>query len=71
LANNEHDQISQIQLLEEYPSTAAYVPGAQGECQNSDQKFSKSEKQHQRCNIYGTYNPTMVTHETHGQNIQI
>ncbi len=38
LANNEHDRISRIQLLEEYPSTAVYVPGAQGECWNSHQK---------------------------------
>ncbi len=35
LADNEHNWISQIQLVEEYPSTAAYVSGAQGECKNS------------------------------------
>jgi hypothetical protein len=43
----------------------------QGECQNSPQKFLKSEKQHQRCITHGTYDPSMATHNTHGQNIQI
>ncbi len=71
LANNEHDWISRIELLEEYPSTTVDVPGVQGECQNSHQKFPKSEKQHWRRIIYGTCDPTTVTHDTHGQNIQI
>ncbi len=66
LTNNEHDIISRIQLLEEYPSTAAYVPGAQGKCWNSHQKFPKSEKQHRHRIKYGTYNPTTVTNKTHG-----
>ncbi len=39
LANNEHDIFSQIQLLEGYPGTAVYVPGAQGESQNCHQKI--------------------------------
>jgi hypothetical protein len=71
LANNEHDIISQIQLLDEYPGTAAHVPGAQGECQNYHQKFPKSEKQHLHRSTYGTYNSTTVTNKTHGQNKQI
>ncbi len=71
LANNEHDWISWIHLLEEYPSTAEYVSGAQGEFRYSHQKFPKSEKQHQRCITYGTYNPITVMNKTHGQNIQI
>jgi hypothetical protein len=69
VAINEHDIISQIQLLEEYHSTAAYVPGAQGECQNSHQKIPKSEKQHQRRITYSTYDPTTVTSKTYGQNV--
>ncbi len=44
LGNNQHDRTSWIQLLEEYPSTAAYVPGGKGECRNSRQKIFKSEK---------------------------
>jgi hypothetical protein len=51
--------------------TTAYVSGVQGECQNSHQKFAKSEKQHRHRILYGTYNPIMVAHKTHGQNIQI
>ncbi len=51
--------------------TAMYVPGAQGECRNYNQKFPKSEKQHWRHIIYGTYNPIMVTNEIHGQKIKI
>ena len=66
LVTNEHDWISQIQLFEVYPSTAAYEPGVQGECRNSHQKIPKYEKQHWRHVIHGTYNPTTVTHETHG-----
>ncbi len=69
--NNEHDIISQIQLHIGYPGTAAYVPGVQEECKNYHQKFPKSEKRDPRRITYGTYNPTMVTNETHGQNIQI
>jgi hypothetical protein len=34
-------------------------------------KFSKSEKQRQCCNTYGTYNAITLTHKTHGKNIQI
>jgi hypothetical protein len=34
-------------------------------------KFSKYEKQHWRRVIHGTYDLIMVTHKTHGQNIQI
>jgi hypothetical protein len=67
LANNEHDRISRIQLLEEYPSSAAYVSGAQGECQNSHQKNSKYEKQHGRHVKHGTHDPTTLMHKTHGQ----
>ncbi len=71
LANNEHDTISRIQLLEEYPSTVAYVPGAQGGCQNSHQKITKSKKHNRHRISYGTYVPTTATNDTHGQNIQI
>ncbi len=71
LANNEHDQISQVQLIEEYPSTTGFVPGVQEECRNSHQNFPKSEKQHQRRIINNTYDPVMVMNETHGQKIQI
>jgi hypothetical protein len=39
LATNELDWISRIQLFEVYPSTVAYVPGAQGECQKSHKNF--------------------------------
>ncbi len=48
-----------------------YVPVAQGKCQNSHQKFLKSKKRHRRRITCCTYNSTMVTNETHGQNIQI
>jgi hypothetical protein len=54
-----------------HPSTAVYVPGAQGGCRNSNQKFPKSEKHYWRRITYGTYIPTTVTNKTHGQNIQI